>query len=219
MKIARSLIVVSLIVSTSLALAQGGGQGRAVQQSPLNLLARKDVQRDLGLTEVQITKVLAIVEKYRPQRGQNGAGAGPGRGGQMTDEQRAALLEASRKRADEQNAAIAEVLTQAQVNRLGEIEWQIQGAISIRRPNIQKSLNMSDDQIARVREIQAEFQTALVALMQKLQKKELAPEEFQKQMNKRNETLKSDLEKVLNPEQAAKLKALGGTKPFVADPI
>lgn len=238
MKIARNLIVISLIAVTSLALAQGGGgQGRGGfgqrggQASPLSLLMRGDVRKDLDLTEEQITKVEAL----QPQRGQGGpGGAGGGQrgqgggggqrqgggqgGGQLTDEQRAAMAEAAKKRADEQKAAIAGILSPAQVTRLSEIGYQIQGNMAIVSPDTQKALGLDEKQIAAIKELQTKQQEAMQALGQKMRDQELTMEEFREKNTKNTEIMKTELGKILKADQAAKLKAMGGTKPFVADP-
>lgn len=245
MKIARNLIVISLLAVTSLALAQGGGQGqgggrgqgrggfgqgRGGQMTPMTLLMRGDVRKDLDLSEEQITKVEAL----QPQRGQGGlGGAGGGQrgqgggqrgqgggqgGGQMTEEQRAAMAEAAKKRADEQKAAIAGILTPAQVTRLSEIGYQLQGTMAIMQADTQKALGLDEKQIAAIKELQTKQQEANQALFQKMRDQELTREELQEKMTKNTDIMKAELGKILKADQAAKLKAMGGTKPFVADP-
>lgn len=255
MKIFRNLIVVSLIAVTSLALAQGGGgqgqgggrgQGRGGfgqrggGMTPLTLLGRSDVRKDLDLTEDQITKVEALIEKSRPQRGQGGAGGGGGQrgqggggqgqggggqrqgggqgGGQLTDEQRAAFAEAAKKRADEQKAAIAEILKPEQVTRLSEIGYQLQGNMAILSADTQKALGLDEKQVASIKDLQTKQQEAMQALFQKMRDQELTREELQEKMTKNNDIMKTELGKILTSAQAAKLKAMGGTKPFQADP-
>ena len=249
MKIARNLIVISLLAVTSLALAQGGGQGqgggrgqgrggfgqgRGGQMTPMTLLMRGDVRKDLDLSEEQITKVEAL----QPQRGQGGpGGAGGGQrgqgggqgggqrgqgggqgGGQMTEDQRAAMAEAAKKRADEQKAAIAGILTPAQVTRLSEIGYQLQGTMAIMQADTQKALGLDEKQIAAIKELQTKQQEANQALFQKMRDQELTREELQEKMTKNTDIMKAELGKILKADQAAKLKAMGGTKPFVADP-
>ena len=243
MKIARNLLVISLLAVTSLALAQGGGQGRGQGRggfgqgrgggmTPMTLLMRGDVRKDLELSEEQITKVEAL----QPQRGQGGAGGGQrgqggggqgqgggqrqggGQGGQMTDEQRAAMQEAAKKRAEEQKAAIAAILSPAQVTRLTEIGYQVQGNMAILQADTQKALGLDEKQIASIKDLQTKQQEAMQALMQKMRDQELTREELTEKMTKNTDIMKAELGKILKADQAAKLKAMGGTKPFVADP-
>ncbi|MEI7575265.1 MAG: hypothetical protein WCK51_00090 [Armatimonadota bacterium] len=245
MKIARHLLVFSLVVVTSLALAQGGGgqgrgqgrggfgQGRGGQMSQLSLLMMPAVRKDLDLSEEQITKVEALQPKRGQggagggQRGQGGAGQGQGggqrqggggQGGQLTDEQRAAMQEAAKKRAEEQKAAIAAILSPAQVTRLSEIGYQIQGNMAILSADTQKALGLDEKQIASIKELQTKQQEAMQALMEKARNQELTMEELQEKRTKNTDIMKAELGKILKADQAAKLKAMGGTKPFVADP-
>lgn len=249
MKIARNLLVVSFVAVTALALAQGGGgqgrgqgrggfgQGRGGGMTPLSLLMRSDVRKDLDLKEEQITKIEAL----QPQRGQGGAGGGQrgqgggqgggqrgqggggqgqgggGQRGQMTDEQRAAMQEAARKRAEEQKAAIAAILSPEQVTRLGEIAYQLQGNMAILQADTQKLLVLDDKQIASIKDLQTKQQEANQALFQKMRDQEITQEELRDKMTKNTDIMKAELGKILKADQAAKLKALGGTKPFVAD--
>ena len=239
MKIARNLIVISLLAVTSLALAQGGGQGRGQGRggfgqgrgggmTPMTLLMRGDVRKDLELSEEQITKVEAL----QPQRGQGGAAGagggqrgqgggqrqGGGQGGQLTDEQRATMQEAARKRAEEQKAAIAAILKPEQVTRLTEIGYQLQGNMALMQADTQKALGLDEKQIAAVKDLQTKQQEAMQALTQKMRDQELTREELQEKMTKNTDIMKAELGKILKADQAAKLKAMGGTKPFVADP-
>lgn len=239
MKFARNLIVISLLAVTSLALAQGGGQGRGQGRggfgqgrgggmTPMTLLMRADVRKDLDLSEEQISKVEAL----QPQRGQGGAGGagggqrgqgggqrqGGGQGGQLTDEQRATMQEAARKRAEEQKAAIAAILKPEQVTRLTEIGYQLQGNMALMQADTQKALGLDEKQIAAVKDLQTKQQEAMQALTQKMRDQELTREELQEKMTKNTDIMKAELGKILKADQAAKLKAMGGTKPFVADP-
>ena len=240
MKFARNLIVISLLAVTSLALAQGGGgqgrgqgrggfgQGRGGGMTPMTLLMRGDVRKDLELSEEQITKVEAL----QPQRGQGGAAGagggqrgqgggqrqGGGQGGQLTDEQRATMQEAARKRVEEQKAAIAAILKPEQVTRLTEIGYQLQGNMALMQADTQKALGLDEKQIAAVKDLQTKQQEAMQALTQKMRDQELTREELQEKMTKNTDIMKAELGKILNADQAAKLKAMGGTKPFVADP-
>lgn len=245
MKIARNLLVVSFVAVTALALAQGGGgqgrgqgrggfgQGRGGGMTPLSLLMRSDVRKDLDLKDEQITKIEAL----QPQRGQGGGGqrgqgggqgggqrgqgggqgGGGQRGGQMTDEQRAAMQEAARKRAEEQKAAIAAILSPEQVTRLSEIAYQLQGNMAILQADTQKLLGLDDKQIASIKDLQTKQQEANQALFQKMRDQEITQEELRDKMTKNTDIMKAELGKILKADQAAKLKALGGTKPFVAD--
>ena len=230
-----SVIFVS-VLAVSMAFAQGGGgggrgQGRGGQRgnqfSEMALVQRADVQKDLGLTDDQKTKITDYVEKNRPQRGAGGAGGGAGAGGgqrgggagggQLTDEQRAAMQKAAEERAAKQKADLAEIIGADKVARLGEIAIQLQGNTAITREPIQNALGLSSDQVDKIKSLQKDQTTANQALQQKMRDQEITREDLIAKMTANTETLKTELGKILTADQAAKLKAMGG-KTFTPDP-
>lgn len=218
---------------------RGFGQGgRGGGNNELTLAMRKDVQTDLGVSEDQKKKLEELQTKLRPARGQRGqggqAGAG-GAGGQGGNGGQAGAggqrgqggqggnfdPEAMRKRMEEQRAAtrkaLSEVLSADQMKRLGEISIQLQGNRAVLNAEVQKSLGVTDEQKAKITELQTKMQEANRALMQKVRDQELSQEDAQKSMQNNNKAMDDELAKLLNATQNAKLKEMGG-KPFKADP-
>jgi hypothetical protein len=231
MKIAPKFITVVLIsaLSASLVLAQGGGgrqRGRGGNQySELTLLNRKDVQKDLALTDDQVTKLDEYRTKNTPQRGaggggagggQRGGGAGAGGGAAVTDEQRAAMVKAAAERREKTRKDLLEIVSEAQLKRVDEIAIQLQGSGVMTNAEIQKVIGLSDDQIAKIKDLQAKQREANMALGQKMRDQEITREDFTAAMTKNNDTMKEELGKILTSAQADKLKTMGG-KPFTAD--
>jgi hypothetical protein len=231
MKIAPKFITVVLIsaLSASLVLAQGGGgrqRGRGGNQySELTLLNRKDVQKDLALTDDQVTKLDEYRTKNTPQRGaggggagggQRGGGAGAGGGAAVTDEQRAAMVKAAAERREKTRKDLLEIVSEAQLKRVDEIAIQLQGSGVMTNAEIQKVIGLSDDQIAKIKDLQAKQREANMALGQKMSDQEITREDFTAAMTKNNDTMKEELGKILTSAQADKLKTMGG-KPFTAD--
>jgi hypothetical protein len=228
MQFGKVVGVVAIALVSSLALAQQGGgrgfggfgQGRGQGgNSEIGLLQRKDVQADLGLTADQVSKLADLAEKSRPQRGQGGGNGGGGngqRGGggqQMTEEERAKRQEEARARREAQRKEILTIISEAQMKRVGEISIQLQGNNAIMGPEIQKSLGMTEDQIAKIRDLQGRQREAMSSLMEKMRNQELSREDMQASMQKNGEIMKAELGKILTKDQADKLKAMGG-KPF-----
>lgn len=251
---AISLIVVS-VLGISVALAQGGGGGgqgrgqgrgqggfggaqRGGQNYELNLLNRKDVQKDLGLSDDQVTKVEDYITKSRPQRG-GGAGAGGnggggggnrgnggggggqrqgggGAGGQMTEEQRAAMMKAAAERREKTRKELLEIISETQLKRVDEIHIQEMGNSAIRQADVQKALGLSADQIEKIKDLDKKMGEANTALFQKLRNQEISQEDMRSSMTKNNEVMNAELGKILTADQAAKLKAMGG-KPFTKE--
>lgn len=245
---AISVIVVS-VLGISVALAQGGGgrgQGRGGaggfgqrgggQNYELTLLNRKDVQKDLGLSDDQVTKVEDYITKSRPQRG-GGAGAGGngggggnrgnggggggqrqggGAGGQMTEEQRAAMMKAAAERREKTRKELLEIISETQLKRVDEIHIQEQGNSAIRSADVQKALGLTADQVAKIKDLDSKMGEASAALFQKFRNQEISQEDMRSSMTKNNEVMNTELGKILTADQAAKLKAMGG-KPFTKD--
>ncbi len=249
MKISSKLVSVIFVsaLGISLAFAQGGGgrgQGRGGgfggqrgggQNYELTLLNRKDVQKDLGLTDDQVTKIDDYIEKNRPQRGGgaggagggqrgnggggqrgNGGGAGGGQRGQMTDEQRAAMMKAAAERREKTRKDLMEIVSEAQLKRVDEIHLQLQGNLAILEADVQKSLGLSSDQTEKIKDLQTKMNEANRGLFQKVRDQEITQEDMRAKMTANNDTMKSELGKILTSDQAAKLKAMQG-KTFTAD--
>jgi hypothetical protein len=226
---AKLTIACAVVMCAALAAAQGGGGGRGqgrggfgqgggMDATGLQLLGRADVQRDLALTDDQKAKVQALRESMRGQGGRGGGGGGfGGGGGGGGNIDREAMRAEMEKRNAETKAKIAEILKPEQVTRLGEIAVQLAGNRAILNPDVQKTLGLSDEQKAKITELQTKMQEANRGLFQQVQDGSMTREQIGEAMQKNNETMNAELGKVLTTEQAAKLKAMGG-KEFKADP-
>jgi DNA-directed RNA polymerase subunit F len=230
--------VIAITLCASLALAQqGGGRGqgrggfgqRGGGNNELTLLQRKDVQTDLGLTDDQVTKLADMAEKARAQRGQSGAagggqrqggqggqGGGQGGGQQMTEEERAKRAADAKARRDAQRKELVTIISEAQLKRVDQISLQIQGNNAILNPEMQGILKFSDDQAAKVKDLQAKQREAMTSLFEKMRNQEITREDMQASMQKNNDIMKAELGKIMTSVQAGILKEMGG-KPFKAD--
>lgn len=233
MKISTKFITVIFIslLSASMVFAQGGRGGqRGNQLSETRVLGRKDVEKDLGLTEDQITKIAEYVAKNQPVRGagggagaggnggggQRGGGAGAG-GAALTAEQIAAFAKAAAERREKTRKDLLEIISEAQLKRVDEIILQLRGNEAITSADIQKSLGLSEDQIAKVKDLQAKQREANMGLGQKVQSQEITRDEAATARARNTETLKTELGKILTSAQADKLKTMQG-KAFTPDP-
>lgn len=231
-------VLVAILAVGAMAAAQGGPpQGGPPQGGPggrmffggpggpggpggnkLMLLQRNDVQTDLQLTADQKTKLSELQKKQRGQmRGPGGPG-GPGDGGgePPDPEQMRAEME---KRMKEQDAQVNAILTSDQQKRLKEIAIQLQGNSAILQEDVQKELGITDNQKDA---IEAAMQ-AQRDQMDEMRENGGGPGEggpggdrqaMMAAMKKMQDSLNTELGKVLTTEQAAKLKAMGG-KTFV----
>ena len=131
----------------------------------------------------------------------------------MTEEQRMAMA----KRQEEARKELATVLTEAQMKRIGEIRVQLAGVRAVMQPDMQKSLNLTTEQITKISDLQTKQREANQALGEKVRNQEMTREDVMKSMENNNKILEAEIVKVLTADQNSKLKSMGG-KPFKADP-
>lgn len=132
----------------------GGGFGRG--NSPYALLAVPAVQEELALSDEQKTQSAVLVTAMREAARNNGPQQGLDRESlrNMSDEQRRERFAAMGKEMEERNAKLlaeyqpkfAEVLDEAQLQRLHQISWQSQGPRALRDPELAKALGLSQEQ-------------------------------------------------------------------------
>jgi Spy/CpxP family protein refolding chaperone len=228
MKNLRLLAVFGVALLTVSAFAQGfggmRGQGRGggmmmrgmggVMPAGM-LLMREDVQEELKLSSEQIDKLKdaqeAMQQKMREnfQRGGGRAGGGEPGGGGGGGAMREAML-AIQKESDE---TIAKILTPEQSKRLKEISLQLSGNRAVMRPEVQKDLGLTPDQVKKIQDLQTKQQEAMRSVMQKARNQEISMEEVGPTMERNEKILNDEIAKVLSQAQRDKLKAMGGA-PF-----
>ncbi|HTQ11887.1 MAG TPA: hypothetical protein VMI31_17635 [Fimbriimonadaceae bacterium] len=211
----------AVLSCVALAAAQGGGggggQGRrgggrgGFGESEMTLANRADVQKELNITDDQKTKIQALQQQER-QNMQGGGGNNGGTRPTMEEmQQRMAQMRA------QQHKDLATVLNDGQMKRLGELLLQREGINAIAQPDVQTALGLSDDQKAKIKDLQQKEGEARQALVEKMRNQEITQEEFQSDMQKNQDTMKDELTKILTSDQAAKFKTMQGA-PFTFDP-
>ena len=212
----KLIVIVAVAALVGSAIAQpGGGGGRqrgggrgGNMNTPVGLLNRADVQKDLAITDDQKAKLTEIRTASRQKMTDARQAAG--------DDQQA-MRAAMQKVTEEISKDQLAVLTDDQKKRLMEIFVQVRGTQSILNADVQKALELSDDQKTKITDLQKRQQQANQEIRAKQQDQSIDQQEAQAQMQKNNKVLADELEKVLTDAQKAKLKDMGG-KPFVADP-
>jgi len=200
---------------------QFGQRGGGNNEMPLAL--RKDVKADLAVTDDQKTKLTELQTKQREaRRGQGGGGRGNGNGGGGAAAGGGQIdREALQKRMEEQRAQthkdLAAILNEGQMKRLGEISIQLRGNRAIADADVQKALGLSDDQKAKIKDLQDKQGEANRAIFEKIRNQEISQDDARKSMENNNKALEAEFAKVLTADQTTKLKDMGG-KPFKADP-
>jgi len=208
----KKIFVFSMIALAVLSQAQGGGgrggQGRGGGNSMTGLLNRPDVIAELKISDDQKAKLAEL----NPQRGAGGAGgAAGGSGGNAGGGQNFDPAEMRKRAAEREKNALA-ILNADQIKRLKELYVQRVGNRAITREDTQKELGLSTDQVSKITELQKKQAEAGAELRQKMQNQEIDRAEMQEIQAKNNKSLDEELGKILNAEQAGKLKAMRGSE-------
>jgi hypothetical protein len=148
-----ALGLVALLAGPALAQQErqrGGGGGRGFGQFGLaGLVQMEPVQKELKLDQEQVTKVKDAVQKVQAKHQDDFA--------KLRDlpreEQQPKRQELTRTVNEETLKAISDILKPDQVKRLKQLELQQAGMVAFSRPDVQKALNLTDEQKQKVRSI------------------------------------------------------------------
>ncbi len=220
MRFKVSFVALAVMALASVSFAQqGGGQGgqgggrqggmRGMMQMGggqrlTQLLRNPQVQAELKITDDQKAKIAEL-----PGGRGGGRGPGGGGGGQRGPGQ-APTPEEQLKQLTDDKAATAAILTPEQETRLEELRVQWAGPRAATLPDVQAALALSDDQKAKIADLMTKQGEANRGLFEKMRNQEIEPADFQSTMQKNNDILKTEIEKVLTADQNAKLKTMGG---------
>jgi hypothetical protein len=162
LKLTTVILVAAMV---PMALAQGGQRGEGgppqggmrrggpgMMQGPA-ILFRPDVQKELKLTEAQVTKLREVVPGPGGpggfERGQGGQGH-RGQGGPPQGQRGPGSNPEEMQKLD---AAVKGVLNDTQYKRYHELDLQLAGAMAILRPDVSEKLKLTEEQTAKVREV------------------------------------------------------------------
>lgn len=116
--------------------------------------------------------------------------------------------------ANQLNQQFEEVLTAEQKNRLAQIRLQMLGNNVVLDPEIQKTLDISDDQKAQIETAQVQAQNQMLDVRDRLKSKQITAKQAPAEFMRVRSSYMTALGKVLTPEQSTKLKEIEG-RPFV----
>src|SRR5579871_265347 len=198
------IVTILAVALCAAAMAQRGGGGffgRGGGGNPAMLLGRHDVQKELNLTDDQKTKLEALRQKQREDMQAFFQANAPADGGRPDFSKLQPEMEKMQK---EQQKEVDAILTPDQTKRLKEISIQLGGNGVITRPEIQNDLNMTDDQKAKVKDLQDKQRAAMQEIRDKMQNGELDREQMRPLMEKNRKIMDDELAKILTDTQKAK---------------
>lgn len=204
-------------------MGPGMGPGGGV----MSVLTNEQAQKDLGLSEDQISKLREAGEKLfsqmRPPQGQGGQGRGQrGEGGggnrpAFDPEQFRARMEQMQK---ETRSAIEGILNSDQIQKLDVMVFQSSGGLDSPFINVEnlRVLNLTDDQKKKITDLQASSMREGMRRMEEFQnmseeERRTAMEEARERMQASREKQKSEILAVLTDEQKTKAASLSSETP------
>ena len=112
------------------------------------LLANAGVKKEIKLTDKQDRQIRKIVkdvyDKYEPElRKSIGDQA----------KQRKLVIESTQETSERLNKTLPDILSPEQLKRLDQIQIQVNGIASFKRPDVQKKLDLTDEQKVEIRKI------------------------------------------------------------------
>jgi Spy/CpxP family protein refolding chaperone len=156
-----ALALVTTLALTGSAMAQrgpGGGFGFGPGRGGgARMLGIPEVQAELKLTDDQKTKVNALMEAMRGQRGQFGQGQ------DLSPEERQKLF--AQRRAEE-NQKVNAILNADQQKRYRQIRLQQQGISAVAEKEVADELKLTADQRSKIQTIQQEQMQSMRSLFQ-----------------------------------------------------
>ena len=170
------------------ATAQRGGWlgGRGLGISAAQLVAQEPVQKELGLSSEQATKLADLPKGEANQRGFR----------DMSEEERRQAMDTRAKLVAEQDRALAGILDEKQLARLTQIKLQAVGARALLDEDVAKRMKMTPEQSEKL-------QAGLQEIMQAARGGGGGPAQWRQQALEK-------VAEILTPEQKAEFKTLQG---------
>ncbi len=179
---------------------QGQGQRRGMGMmgrgmTVAGLLRNEAVQKEIGVTEEQATKLREAIAFNRQ---------GFGNFRDMSAEEREKAMAEFAKAREERQKKIAEILNEKQAKRLEELRIQAMGSRAVADEEIAKKLGITDEQKEKLAKARADQRQAMQDAMPDGNRPD------REAMTKIREEYQEALKNVLTEEQTAKLEKMRG---------
>jgi len=208
---AKKLIaILSVMALAAGVFAQGGGRGGqrfgmfGRGGGAMVLIQRDDVKDELKLTADQTTKLADLRDTQRTRMQEAFQSSGIQFGGGPPDEATQKKMQEVMAKVQEQNQKDLDgILTPEQSKRLRELVVQRSGNAVANDPSFQKDLGITDDQKAKLADLQAKQREAMMSLFQN---QDMSREDRQAAMEKNAKIMTDEIGKILTDDQKAKIK-------------
>ena len=199
-----ALLSAALIAAEAQAQPQGGGRGRGGRGGGpmgggpmmlMGLVQNPDVQKELEVVDDQKTKLTDLASQERTAMGGMR---------DLSQEDRQAKV---KQLQDDFQKKLADILLPKQMDRLKQIQLQLEGPRALANPDVVKALNLTDEQKEKIKTITDEAQAKNQEATQGLR-----GTERRAKMQDLNKDLTDKLLAVLTPDQAAQFDKLKGAK-------
>jgi len=204
-KLVLAMGLVVLSISPAQAQGQGrGGFGMGGGGGAAGLLSNKGVQEEIKATSSQAEKLDSFAQNLREKQREQFQKLQD----LSQEDRREKMQELTRNANAEVRKGVADILKPEQVKRFEQIQLQQAGVAAFATPRVQEDLKLTDDQKAKVRQINEDLAASVREAMQGGQSDRAAA------MQKVTELRKQGLEKVtamLSDDQKSSWKELIGS--------
>jgi hypothetical protein len=172
------------------------------------LLANNGVKREIKLTDEQSNRIHKIVkevsDKYQPEFR---------KAGRDRPQQAKIVADSARETRERVRQALPDILQPDQLKRLNEIQIQVNGIASFKRPEVQEKLDLTDEQKKEIRKIGDGLKQEVGEVMRDAASAPLRkmPGAIQKVKEMKDDATRKAVDK-LTPEQKKTWKEMTGEK-------
>jgi Spy/CpxP family protein refolding chaperone len=198
MKWAMVLVISAVVAVTARPQELTPPEGHTIK---LLLLRQKSVQKELEITPEEATKIKAFTHA-QSEAARKAKDLGP-------EQRREAFVRLARQNKE----FLDKTLTEKQSKRLHQITMQFTALHHLTSPELVRELNLSDEQVQKLKDLQKESRKEVVAILASKQREGKAVK-----FAKHREEIRGKIFAILTDEQKAKVREIAGA-PFEGEII
>ncbi|MGA2257554.1 MAG: DUF4956 domain-containing protein [Thermoguttaceae bacterium] len=178
--VVMGVMVLSLIAGQALAQPQGPGfgpfgmggfgpGGPGMPATLMSLIGIAEVQKEVGLSDQQVKDVRTLSSESQRQLRSAMSGINFQELQDMSEDERQKMFAEAQGKADGANKQadekLGKILDKKQLSRLNQLQLQREGVTAISRTEVAKQLDLSKEQIAKIRKIQEQGRAGFGAMV------------------------------------------------------